>query len=113
MRISQISKCPVTTVIQIGGVPFENVNSYGDVTITREGLQILTYTRHSRPLSSQGFISEVRPITEHLALGAITIRFYDLGMSQPGFVHPIFRMRGERSKRLHYQNGMKHRSVQQ
>ena len=29
-------------------------HSYGDVTIAGEGLQILTYTRHSRPLSSEG-----------------------------------------------------------
>ena len=29
-------------------------HSYGDVTITDEGLQILTYTRHSWPMSSEG-----------------------------------------------------------
>ena len=28
--------------------------SYGDVTITGEGLQILTFARHSWPLSSEG-----------------------------------------------------------
>ena len=32
-------------------------HSYGDVTITGEGLQILTYARHSWPLSSEGFFS--------------------------------------------------------
>ena len=30
--------------------------SYGDVTITNEGLQILTYTLHSLRLSSEGFL---------------------------------------------------------
>ena len=29
-------------------------HSFGDVTITGEGLQIFTYTRHSWPLSSEG-----------------------------------------------------------
>ena len=31
--------------------------SYGDVTIADEGLQILTYARHSWPLSSEGYLS--------------------------------------------------------
>ena len=29
-------------------------HSYGDVTMTGEGLQILTYTRHLWPLSNEG-----------------------------------------------------------
>ena len=29
-------------------------HSYGDITIIGEGLQILTYARHLRPLSSEG-----------------------------------------------------------
>ena len=32
-------------------------HSYGDVTITGEGLQILTYARHSWPLSSEGSLA--------------------------------------------------------
>ena len=32
-------------------------HSYGDVTIAGEGLQILTYTRHSWPLSSEGSLT--------------------------------------------------------
>ena len=32
-------------------------HSYGDVTITGEGQQILTYARHSRPLSSEGSLA--------------------------------------------------------
>ena len=35
-------------------VPLENFHSYGDVTITGEGLQILTYARHLWPSSSEG-----------------------------------------------------------
>ena len=32
-------------------------HSYGDITITSEGLQILTYARHSWPLSSEGSLA--------------------------------------------------------
>ena len=32
-------------------------HSYGDVTITAEGLQIFTYARHSRPLGSKGTLA--------------------------------------------------------
>ena len=32
-------------------------HSFGDVTITGEGLQIFTYTRHSWPLSSEGCLA--------------------------------------------------------
>ena len=32
-------------------------HSYGDVTITCEGLQILSYARHSWPLSSEGSLA--------------------------------------------------------
>ena len=34
-------------------VPLENFQSYGDVTITGEGLQILTHARHLWPLNSE------------------------------------------------------------
>ena len=33
--------------------------SYGDVTITGEGLNILTYARHSLPLSREGRTTEI------------------------------------------------------
>ena len=42
------------------GTPNKNsriFHSYGDVTITDEGLQILTYTWHSWPLSSEGSLA--------------------------------------------------------
>ena len=43
----------------LGGfhVPLESFHSYGDVNITSEGLQILTYARHSWPLCSEGSLA--------------------------------------------------------
>ena len=38
-------------------VPLENFHLYGDVTIAVEGLQILTYARHSWTLSSEGSLT--------------------------------------------------------
>ena len=38
-------------------VLLENFYSYGEVTIAGEGLQILTYARHSWPLSSEGSLA--------------------------------------------------------
>ena len=35
----------------------KSFNSFGDVTITGEGLQILTFTPHSWPLSSEGSLT--------------------------------------------------------
>ena len=37
--------------------PTEEFFTYGDVTMTGEGLQILTYARHSWPLSSEGSLA--------------------------------------------------------
>ena len=36
---------------------FSRIQSYGNATITGEGLQILTYTRHWWPLSSEGYLA--------------------------------------------------------
>ena len=73
-------------------------HSYWDVTIIVEGLQILTYTRHSWPLSSKGSLISVphllwhgasvdnghlrghvtlTPVAERLYSGAVTICYYD------------------------------------
>ena len=38
-------------------VPLDIFHSYGDVTITSEGLHILTYTRHSSHLRSEGSLA--------------------------------------------------------
>ena len=73
--------------------------------------------QHSWPLSSKGFliarhtycnmghpfimvISEDRWHSHLLRVfssGAVTICFYNLGLSQLGFEHPTFRLRGQRS----------------
>ena len=38
-------------------VLLEIFHFFGDVTITNEGLQILTYARKTRPLSSEGSLA--------------------------------------------------------
>ena len=38
-------------------VPFENFHSFGNITITGEGLQIFTCSRQSWPLSSEGSLT--------------------------------------------------------
>ena len=83
---------------------FFTQSTYEDVIITDEGLQILTYVRHSRPLSSEGSIlchTQIRhrptvynghlrepvtltPVSEHLAVKLSLPVFYDLGLSRPG-----------------------------
>ena len=89
--------------------------SYGDATNTGEGLQILTYARHSWPLSSEGL--SVPHLLRHgtsiynghvggpvtlihyyraFGSGAVTTCFYNLCLSRPGFEHPTFHLRGER-----------------
>ena len=35
----------------------KNFHLFGDIIMTGEGLQILTFARHSWPLSSEGFFS--------------------------------------------------------
>ena len=86
---------------------------YGDVTITGEGLQILTCARHSWPLSSERATPTVtrdirllwssprtrdtHTYSSALSSRAITTCFYDLGLSRLGFEHPTYRLRGERS----------------
>ena len=91
-------------------------HSYGDVTIDGEGLQILNYTRHSLPLSSGGSFTchtygdtghpflrssprtrDIRTRCRAFGSGTVTTCFSDLGLSRPGFEHPTFRLRGERS----------------
>ena len=90
-------------------------HSYGDVTITGEGLQILTYTRHLWPLWSESSLacqtycdthpfkwscaktSDTHAYWLALSKGAITTCacFNDLGLSRLGFEHSTFRMQSE------------------
>ena len=68
------------------------VHTYWDVTIAGEGLQILTYARHSWPLNSEGSLTchthcdTCLPHTRdtHTCCRAVPTCFYDLGLSRPG-----------------------------
>ena len=110
-----------------GVLSFNSINFhlFGDLTITGEGLQILTYARHSWLLSSESFFSVSHllchgesvynghrrgpvtrtPITERLAVELPIIFFCDLGLSRLIFEHLIFCFRGQRSNRLHHRRG--------
>ena len=94
---------------------------YGDVTIIGEGLQILTYARHSLPLSSEGYLVwheaavyilylrgpvTLASIAERLAVELSLYLFYDLGLSWLGFEHLTFRLRGVRSNPLRHRRGI-------
>ena len=99
-------------------------HSYGDVTITGEGLQILPNARHLWPLSGEGslachtycetghpfimVISEVRETFTYCRAfngAAVTTCFYDLGMLLLWFELPTVRLWGERSNRLRHRRG--------
>ena len=81
----------------------KNSHSYGNVTITGEGQQILTYTRHKWPLSSKGgtivyignlpglmtLATSAKRLAVELSLPTLTV--------STGNRTPIFRMRGIRS----------------
>ena len=89
-------------------VPSRIFHSYGDVTITGSGLQILTYARHSRPLSSEGSLAchtycdttghlyyngHLRGPVTHTCCrafsnGTVTTRFFDLGRSWDSNTQP-------------------------
>ena len=99
-------------------------HSYGDVTITGEGLQILTYVAHSWPLSSEGSLAchtycdtghkfimvisrtcDTQTDCQAFSSGAVTTCFYNLGLSQLGFKHPTFRLWGQYSNPLCHSRG--------
>ena len=96
-------------------------HSYGDAPISVAGLQILTYTRHSWPLSIEGpLVCHTNCDTEHplkmvifdyhdiytccraFCSGAVTTFFYDLGLLWLGFELPTIRIRSNRSYRLRH-----------
>ena len=101
-------------------------HSYGDVNITGEGMQFLTYVRHLLPLGSEGSLARHNFCdTGHLLImvrssprtrethtycraccsGAVTTCFNDIGLLRLGFEHPTFRLRGERSIPLRHRRG--------
>ena len=100
-------------------------NSYRDVTITGEGLQILTYARHSWSLNSESSLAcqtycdtahpfimviswtrDTQTCYRAFSGGAVTICFYDLGLSRLEFEHPTFRLLGQHSNRLRHRRGL-------
>ena len=101
---------------------------YGDVTITGEGVQILTHTQHSWPLSSEGSLachtycdislewSSPRTCDTHTCCrafgsGAVTTCFHDLGVLPLTFEIATFRMRCERSNPLRDGGGLRYGGI--
>ena len=93
--------------------------SFGDVTISGEELQILTFARPLWPLSSEGFLSchtfcdtghlfirDTLTLFLSLGSGAVTTCLNHLGLSLLGFEHPIFRLRGELCNPLRHRRGL-------
>ena len=96
-------------------------HSHGHVTITGERLQIMTNATHLWALSSEDalmchiycgtahpfvlVISKTRDTyTNSRAFGSVAVStcFNDFGQSLLGFEHPVFRLRGERSKQMRH-----------
>ena len=94
-------------------------HSYGDVTITGEGLQILTYARQSWPLSSESSWAcnhlkwssprtrETHTYCRAFSCGTATTCFNVLGLSRLGFEYPSFCVRGQGSNTLWDRCGFK------
>ena len=95
-------------------------HSYGDVTINGEGLQSLTYARHSWPLSCGCSLACYTHGDTALTLqnghlrGLVTLTIIaerlavELSLpvlSQLGFEHPTFRLRGLGFNLLPYRHG--------
>ena len=100
-------------------------HSYGDVTISGKGLQMLTYAWHSWILRSEGILAcyiycdtghsmikwsspstrDTHTYCRAFSSGAFTTCLYDLGLSGLGSEHPTFRLRDERSYRLPHRCG--------
>ena len=92
----------VTFVFFLWGFTSHSIifQSYGDVTITGEGLQILTYARHSLPLSFEGslachtYCNMGHPFTHAccraFGSGAVTTCFYELHRKKSTYVKYVF-----------------------
>ena len=99
--------------------------SYGDATITGEGIQILTYTRHSRPLSSESSLAYhtycdtghpfIMVISEDLQHLHLLPRFWNWNCRYlflrfesvvAGFKHQTFSVQGLRSNLLLHRCGV-------
>ena len=106
--------------------PYSRIfHSYGDVTITGKGMQILTYARPAlmaieqwglqratptgtRCIVYNGYLCgpvTLIPIAERLGVALSLPVFYDLRLSRLGFEHPTFRLWGQRSNPLRHHRG--------
>ena len=96
--------------------------SYGDVTITGEGLQIWTYTRHSWPLSTEGSLACQTycdtghpfkivifedPLHSHLlpSVEQWSCQYLFLRLRSVEFEHPTFRLWVQRCNPLRHHVG--------
>ena len=93
-------------------------HSHGHVTITGKRLQILTNATHLWALSSEDalmchiycgiahpfvlVISKTRDTYTSIGSVAVSTCFNDFSQSLLGFEHPVFRLRGKRSKRIRH-----------
>ena len=106
----------INDILFVWGFSSKNFHSSGNATITGDGLQILTYTRHIWQLNCEGsltchiycdtghtFIYTLAPrirdnhtYCRAFGSGAVSTCFNDLGLLRPEFEHSTFRMQGER-----------------
>ena len=86
-------------------------------TITGEGVQFLTFARHSWSLSSEGSLAcptystvtrDTHTNCRAFSSGAVTTCFYDLSLSQLGFKHPTLRLWVQCSNLLFHRCGTLH-----
>ena len=123
-KITDITCTTILFVCLCFFVPLVNFQSYGDVTIAGERLQILTCDRHSWPLCSEisiiivchtycdtahPFIMVIyedprhRPAAERLAVElSLPVFTTVVCFGCLGFEHPTFLLRGERVNPLHH-----------
>ena len=82
------------------------IHSYGDITITGEGLQIFVLYM----LGTHGHwavrVRDTHTYCRAFSSGAVTTCFYDLVLSRLNFEHPTFRLQGERSNPLRHPRGV-------
>ena len=104
------SKKTQVTVMFVWGLSSHSrvFHSYGDVTITGEGLQILTCARRSWTLGSEGSLAcytYCNTYCRSFSSVAVSTCFHDLGLTRLGFEHPTFRLRCQRSNILRHRCG--------
>ena len=81
----------------------KKIDCFGSKSLRTQNIWVFRNVwKYTRPVT-------FTPIAEpSVCSGAVTKCFYDLGLSQMGFEHKSFRLRGERSYPLHYHRGSLH-----